>query len=120
MTDETAMGKRFALKPEDILPLAEGHGGCIATDMILVDGKSVGYMVREAPVDPADSGWYFMAGDESQAYMDEPNHHGIYDVNTIANYCPEIIPLLDTPAPCAFARDDQGKLVAVPYEAPED
>ena len=55
-----------------------------------------------------------------QDYMDEPNHHGIYDVNTIANYSPEIIPLLDTPAPCAFARDDSGKLVQVPYESPED
>lgn len=114
------MSKKFALKPEDILPLAKGHGGCIATDMITVVGRSVGYMVREDPVRPEDSGWCFMAGDESQDYMDAPGNHGIYDVNTIANYCPEIIPLLDTPAPCAFARDEHGKLVEIPYEEPED
>ena len=52
--------------------------------------------------------------------MDEASHHGIYDVNTIANYCPDIIELLDTPAPCAFERNASGKLVAIPYEAPED
>ena len=114
------MGKKFAIKSEDIHPLATGYGGCIATDMILVDGKSVSYMVRDEPVDPHDSGWCFMAGDESQDYMDEPNHHGIYDVNTIANYCPDIIELLDTPAPCAFERNPQGKLVAIPYEPHDD
>lgn len=32
-----------------------------------------------------------MSGYESQEYMDEPNNHAIYDVNTAANYDPEII-----------------------------
>ena len=114
------MQKNFALKAEQICPLAKGYGGCIATDMITVVGRPVGYMVRDEPVRPEDSGWCFMAGDESQDYMDEPNHHGIYDINTIANYCPDIIELLDTPAPCAFERNPQGKLVAIPYEPHDD
>lgn len=60
-----------------------------------------------------------MAGDESQEYMDDSSNHAIYDVNTIANYCPDIIPLLDAPSASAFARDPEtGKLVAVPYEEP--
>ena len=29
--------------------------------------------------------------------MDEASNHGVYDVNTIANYDPDIIPLLDAP-----------------------
>lgn len=120
MRNEAVMQKNFALKAEQIRPLAKGYGGCIATDMITVEGRPVGYMVREEPVRPEDSGWCFMAGDESQDYMDEASHHGIYDVNTIANYCPDIIELLDTPAPCAFERNASGKLVAIPYEAPED
>ncbi len=35
----------------------------------------------------------------------------LYDVNTIANYDPDIVPLLDTPFPVAFARDDEGRFV---------
>ena len=39
-----------------------------------------------------------MSGLEDQDYMDEADNHGIYDVNTIANYDPTIIPLLDEPS----------------------
>ena len=40
--------------------------------------------------------------------MDDPNNAGIYKLNTICNDDPDIIPLLNTPAPCAFARDENG------------
>ena len=120
MKSESRMQKNFAPLDGGVRPLAEGHGACMATDMITVHGRSVGYMVREEPGFAEDSGWVFMAGDESQEFMDDPNNAGIYDVNTIANYCPDIIELLDTPAPCAFERDESGKLVAIPYEASDD
>ena len=48
------------------------------------------------------------AGDESEAYMDDPNNAGIYKLNTICNDDPDIISLLNTPAPCAFERDENG------------
>jgi hypothetical protein len=32
------------------------------------------------------------SGDESQAYTDDPGKWALYDVNTIANYDPTIIP----------------------------
>lgn len=57
--------KQFALSASQIKPLATGRGGCIATDMITVHGRPVGYMVREPTTRPNDSGWCFMAGDES-------------------------------------------------------
>lgn len=57
--------KRFKLSAHQIKPLAEGLGGCIATDMITVNGSLVGYMVREPSDRPDDSGWCFMAGNES-------------------------------------------------------
>ena len=69
-------------------------GGCVATDRITVDGERVGSVVRQAPVDKADSGWLFLAGDESQDYMDEKSNLAVYDVNTIANYDRDIIPYL--------------------------
>ena len=111
--------KQFALSADRIKPLAEGLGGCIATDMITVNGRPVGYMVREPTDRPNDSGWCFMAGDESQEYMDNPDNHGFYDVNTIANYSPDIIPFLTAPPCRAFARDPaSGSFVEVPFEAP--
>lgn len=111
--------KKFALTSKQIKPLATGYGGCIATDMITVHGKPVGYMVREPTLRPYDSGWCFMAGDETQEYMDDSANHAIYDVNTIANYSPDIIPFLKAPPESAFIRDKStGKLVQIPYEAP--
>jgi hypothetical protein len=110
--------KNFALNAEEIRPLAKGHGGCIATDMITVQGKKVGYMVREPTDRQYDSGWCFMSGEETQEYMDDVENHEIYDVNTIANYSPDIIPFLDAPPCSAFERDSTGKLVPVPYEEP--
>ena len=75
---------------------------------------------REEPRDEVDSGWCFSAGTESQKFMDNPANHAVYDVNTIANYDPEIIPLLEAPAGTAFQRDrSSGKFVPVDFQ-PED
>lgn len=98
------MAKVFKLKAEQIRPLATGLGGCIASDMITVRGKPVGFMYREKPDSEMDSGWRFTSGLEDQDYMDEADNHGVYDVNTIANYDPSIIPLLDSPVGSVFER----------------
>jgi hypothetical protein len=98
--------KKFALTPNQIKPLAEGYGGCIATDMITVEGRKVRFMYRQEPDNDIDSGWRFMAGSESDEYMDDSKNHGAYDVNTIANYDPDIIPFLDSPIGSAFERED--------------
>jgi hypothetical protein len=101
-----AKQKKFSLPADQIKPLAENRGGCFATDMITVEGCKVGYMYREeASNDFFDSGWRFMSGQESQKYMDEADNLAIYDVNTIANYDPDIIPFLDAPIGSAFERE---------------
>jgi hypothetical protein len=100
-----AQNKKFALRGDQIKPLAKNRGACFATDMITVEGRKVGYMYREEADEDGDSGWRFMSGHESQDYMDDPDNHGLYDVNTIANYDPQIIPLLDAPCGCAFERE---------------
>jgi hypothetical protein len=61
-----------------------------------------------------DSGWRFFAGTEEQEYVDDPDNLQIYDVNTVANYDPDIIPFLRSPVGSAFERDASGKFVAVP------
>ena len=68
-------------------------------------------MYRDAPTSADDSGWHFFSGDESQEYVDAPRNLGIYNVNTIANYDPEITPFLDKPFGTAWARDQTGKFV---------
>ncbi|WP_409456186.1 DUF2185 domain-containing protein [Tamilnaduibacter salinus] len=85
-------------------PLAEGRGACFATDMITVEGEPVRFMYREHPDNDVDSGWRFMSGYESDQYMENANNHGIYDVNTIANYDPSIIPFLDAEVGLAFEK----------------
>ena len=101
----------YHVKAEDVkslLPDWKGADGCIATNRITVEGRKVGYCYREEPDGGWDSGWRFTAGDESDEYMDDPNNAGIYKLNTICNDDPDIIPLLNTPAPCAFERDENG------------
>ncbi len=96
--------KKFALDAAQIKPLATNRGGCIATDKITVGGHKVGYMVRDPPRNSGDSGWQFFSGTESQAYLDDADNCAIYDVNTIANYDPDVIPYLDAPMGASFER----------------
>lgn len=97
--------KKFALRPDQIKPLATNRGVCVATDMIVVEGRKVGYFYRDKTQDKEDSGWVFTAGRESPDYMDDARNHGVYNVNTLANYDPEIIPFLDAPPGCSFERE---------------
>jgi hypothetical protein len=116
---QTPLNKQFKLSAEQIRPLATGRGGAIASDRITVDGRPVGYMYRTPPRNELDSGWAFLAGDETDAYMNNPSNHAIYDVNTIANYDPEIIRLLDAPIGSAFIRSATG-LIPDPLGAPRE
>ena len=109
--EEGGKNRNFHIKVEEmkeLLPDWEGADGCIATNRIMVEGNKVGYCYREEPDNGWDSGWRFTAGDESDEYMDDPNNSAIYKLNTICNDDPDIIPLLNTPAPCAFERDENG------------
>ena len=78
--------------------------GCFASDRITKEGFKVGYMYRETPEEPNDSGWRFFAGTETQEEIDNPNNIGIYDVNTIANYDASIIPYLNAESDTAFEK----------------
>lgn len=106
--------KAFRIRREDIRELAPGFGACYASDRILVDGARVGFMYREVPDFDVDSGWRFLAGDESDEYLANPENFAIYDINTVANYDGAIIPLLAAPPGSEFALDpESGALVAV-------
>jgi hypothetical protein len=114
------MTKRYRLTPDQIRRLAPGHGSCLASDHITVEGRLVGFMYREEPDNEFDSGWRFLSGLETDAYVDNPGNVGLYDVNTIANYDPDVIPLLDAPPGSAFERDDDGAFMQVDFGTPEE
>ena len=115
------MTKQFKIAADQIKPIAEGYGGCIATDKITVEGYPVRFMYREAPDNELDSGWRFMSGFEDDAYMDDPDNLAIYDVNTIANYDPSIVPLLEAPEGSAFEKTPESeRFLAVEDWAPHE
>ena len=113
--------KQFKIPADQLKQLVIAGGGCMASDMITVEGHKVGYMYREKPDFREDSGWRFFSGKEPDDYLDHPECFDVYDVNTIANYDPEIIPLLNSPVNSAFERKGllKKKFVAVPFEPEE-
>lgn len=121
--ESAGKNRNYDVKADDIkelLPDWEGAEGCIATNRIVVDGCKVGYCYRENPDGNWDSGWRFTAGDESDAYMDDPNNAGIYTLNSICNGDPDIIPLLNAPYNSAFVRDENGMFQQITdWEAPQ-
>jgi hypothetical protein len=108
------MDKKFKLSANEMRPLATGLGGCIATDKITVEGFPVRFMYREQPDNEDDSGWRFMSGYEDDEYMEEPDNHSIYDVNTIANYDQSVVSFLSAPIGSAFEKTQESeRFVAV-------
>lgn len=93
---------------EDLIDWNEPNGeGCIVSDKITKEGYKVGYMVREKPMDTyPDSGWRFMAGNEDEEYMNNPDNHHIFDINTICNYDRDIIPYLYADIGSEYIRID--------------
>jgi hypothetical protein len=102
--EPAAMDKNYKLDPTQLISLAQGYGAGIASDRITVEGLPVRFMYREGPDHSGDSGWRFLSGAESDEYMADGRNHGVYDVNTIANYDRSIIPYLSSPVGSVFEK----------------
>lgn len=74
-------------------------GFCLASNIITLEGKKVGYMYREELEKDSenDSGWRFLAGTEDQDYVDNEANSKVYEVETIADFDPAILPYLNLP-----------------------
>jgi hypothetical protein len=79
--------------------------------MITVVGLKVQVMYRVDPSSEIHSGWFLLAGNETQEYVYDPQNFSLYDVNTIANDDPDIVPLLDAPFGGTFVRNSRGRFV---------
>lgn len=115
--NEKYLEKQLHLPGGQIRPLLEnwqGPRGCFATDGIMVRGEKVDFCFREQPMpgdENWDSGWRFFTEAESTA--DAPRDYGFYDLNTVCNYDPELLPLLDSPYGTSFERRQGGPLQPV-------
>jgi len=109
---ELSRMKQFTLIRDELKNIAIGYGSCIATDMITIEGYQVGYMYRDESSDTTN-GWIFMAGCETQEYMDDAKNLSIYDTNTIANYDSDIVTFIDLPEGSHCERNEQGMLVKI-------
>lgn len=104
--------KTYKPHKQDVRELVKGYGDCVASDAVTLQGRKVGFMVRETPETfrpegaRGDTGWRFFAGDESDAYIANATNFNIFPVNAIANLDPDIIPLLDAPVGSAFRREN--------------
>ena len=99
--------KKFIdIKIEKIIEWTEPNGeGCIVSDKITKEGFKVGYMYREEPDNNVpDSGWRFMAGNEDDEYINNPDNVHIFAINTICNYDRDIIPFLKSKIGNAYIR----------------
>ena len=117
------MCKLFKKKASEIKRLIPPMGYCFATNLITVSGEKVGYMYREMPAkDKAqDSGWRFFSGEETDECANDSKNVSMYEVNTIANYDPDIIPLVDSNYGVAFGRDVKtGKFVKEDFHPLQD
>lgn len=108
--------KQLAIRDEQVQQLLDEKYDNItgvAADRILCDGYRISVMVREPSLAPEDSGWRFFAGDEDQAYLEDPNNFGSLSLNLIVNYAPDCIEFLDMPIGTFVIRNDNGVLEVV-------
>lgn len=78
------------------------------------DGVRPGYVYREAPDAPWDSGWRAVVGDESQAEADDPGSIVLQPVGDVVERWPELRAVLETPGPAGAWRWDPDAHAYVP------
>lgn len=100
----TMADNKYKLQVSDVQDLIKPMGYCIASDRITVDGEKVGFMYREDKEDEDDSGWRFLAGDETDEYLEDQHHFMMFDVNYIANLDKAVIPYLKWKKGSEFER----------------
>jgi len=87
---------------------------CFVTRRVLHEGHKIGDLYREEPDRDDDSGWRFLAGDESDEYMDDSDNIHLVSLGAVLRQDDSILELLDSPVGSAFERDSStGKFVEI-------
>jgi len=98
---------------------------CVVSKRISKVGKPILYMTRDNPVEQTDSGWTFLSGEEldfDEQFMENGANFQMYELNTVANVDPSVVPLLNTIPGAAFERDTSAspwrQVTDIPPEGP--
>lgn len=82
------------------------NGICLASAQVMVDKKKVGFMYREEAEEELDSGWRFLSGEEDDAYLDDENNYGVYDVDAVVELDALVRNYLHLPPGSELERQD--------------
>lgn len=85
---------------------------CFVTSRVLEDEQPVGALYRENPAEAGDdllqfSGWNIMAGDEDDAYLDNPDNWHYVPLGVVLNIDDRFIDVLDAPFDSEFEYDPE-------------
>ena len=83
------------------------NGYLFASKRLVEQKRKVRFMYRETPDKAYDSGWRFFSGDETEEYVNDPENIGIYDIQTITEIDPDVLPLLESPVGSMFEREEE-------------
>jgi hypothetical protein len=86
----------------------------IVSAMVAREGRTIGFLYREAPDRPDDSGWRIMAGDETQEYMDDAANAAVLPLRDLLERDPALEPILRESAPSSFERLPTGTYRRIP------
>ena len=101
----------FELKKEDIkqIDIPQRHMACMMTRSILENGDQLGSMQRHEPFRDEDSGWRFFGVTDDLATFKPDVDASFVCVEVAANYCPEIIPLIEMPVGTLLSRENRNE-----------
>ena len=77
---------------------------CFVTNKILQDGQKIGCVYREEPDTPEDSGWRFLAGDETDEYMENSDNIAFVSIGAVLSQDDSVISLLEEPCGSTFQK----------------
>lgn len=84
------------------------NGNAYTSRRVVVEKLKPQVMYREAPDHDLDTGWRFLAGDETPRYLETPGNVVFSDLQDIAAIEPEISQFLHMLPPVAFVNSGQG------------
>ena len=74
------------------------------TKRLVEENSKIGFAYKEKPDNETDSGWRFFVGNESQAYVDDPNNILLYSLEDIIKLDGSIKTILNNEINTAFEK----------------
>jgi hypothetical protein len=97
---------------------------CMATQKVLYENAQIKWFYREESMGEVragifDTGWRFMAGDETDEYLENPDNLHLVSLGALLNKDDSFVDLLDAPEGSAFGWDDNLKKYRQIYDGEE-